>query len=197
MYDEHEKPDGTIKIIKEETCFLCKKESKNLVRHHGHFTGVFLGYACDSCNKKIKKPRKIKNFFRNLKGYNSHFIIKFGLKKFAKELKDLQKFKVLAESMLDEETTKPKKLNFNEFIKVLGKSKEKLFFIKSVILQDSYCHLPFSLSQLVKDLYKQRCLANSCQNGIHIKKHIHMNGSTHMRSLMCHSCQKEKLFIQS
>jgi hypothetical protein len=78
---------------------------------------------------------------------------KYGLKKFAKEFKDLQNLKVLAESMLDDDSVKPKTLNFNEFIKVLGKSKEKLFFLQigNFILQDSYCHLPFSLSQLIKD----------------------------------------------
>jgi hypothetical protein len=53
---------------------------------------------------------------------------------------------------------KSKKLSLSNFIKVLGKSKEKLFFIQvgRYILQDSFCHLPFSLSQLIKDFVQEK-----------------------------------------
>jgi hypothetical protein len=56
----------------------------------------------------------------------------------------------------DEEKNRLSQLR--HFISVLGRSKEKLFYIKvdKSILQDSYCHLPFSLSQLIKDFVQER-----------------------------------------
>jgi hypothetical protein len=156
MYSSKKKVSGTIEIKKQGKCFLCKRDSNNLVRHHDHFTGEFLGYACDSCNK-IKKPDKIRIFVHNLKGYDSHFIIKYGLKRFERELDMLKAIKVMTESDEDGHM-KSKKLSLSNFIKVLGKSKEKLFFIQvgRYILQDSFCHLPFSLSQLIKDFVQEK-----------------------------------------
>jgi hypothetical protein len=112
-------------------CNFCGS-TKDLVRHHDHFTGNFICFACKECNNKIRKPEFVRIFFHNLKGYDSHFIIKYA----------------------------SKYLNDWTSVSPLGRSKEKLFAIKVPINKeknrgfyflDSYCHLPFSLSQLVQD----------------------------------------------
>jgi hypothetical protein len=115
----------------------------------------FLGYLCDTCNKKVKKPEKIRIFIHNLKGYDSHFIIKYGLKRYEKEI---EKSKVLKALTDDNNKERSNTYYLNNLIKVLGRSKENLFFIQidKFILQDSYCHLPFSLSQLIKDFVQER-----------------------------------------
>jgi len=130
-YKENKQLQENIEIRKDAKCAFCNS-SESIVKHHDHFTGKFICYACSSCNKKIRKPYFVRVFFHNLKGYDSHFIIKYALK----YLKDWTS------------------------ITPLGKSKEKLFAIKIPINKkknagfyflDSYCHLPFSLSQLVYD----------------------------------------------
>ena len=58
------------------------------VRHHCHVSGNYIAAACNNCNLKLK-PRKtsgvgedqgkdffIPVFFHNLRGYDSHLIIK-------------------------------------------------------------------------------------------------------------------------
>lgn len=115
-----------INMPPDASCMFCNKKAQ--VRHHDHFTGEFIGFACHKCNKNIHKPKKVLIFFHNLKGYDSHFIIKYALRRFEFEK-----------------------------IKPLGKSKEKLFSItiNNFVFMDSYCHLPFSLSQLIKDYVKE------------------------------------------
>jgi len=61
-------------------CMCCNKETEELVRHHDHFSGKFIGFVCSSCNSKIIKPDKLVIFLHNLKGYDSHFILKYGIK---------------------------------------------------------------------------------------------------------------------
>jgi hypothetical protein len=126
--------------IDSKVCEYCKADVDYIVRHHDHFTGKFLGYACETCNLKMRKRHEIRIFFHNLKGYDSHFIIKYGLKKY--------------NDIMNKETN----LKIRDYIKVLGKSKEKLFSIQigNFIFLDSYCHLPFSLSQLIKDYVKEK-----------------------------------------
>ncbi|MCS7318133.1 MAG: hypothetical protein NZZ41_07520, partial [Candidatus Dojkabacteria bacterium] len=81
-YKENEHLSEKIDIQKIGECFCCSRLREDLVRHHDHFDGKFIGYVCDECNKKIKKPKKLRIFFHNLKGYDSHFIIKYGIKTF-------------------------------------------------------------------------------------------------------------------
>jgi hypothetical protein len=51
-------------------CYLCKAHNNNLVKDHDHFTGHFLGLACNQCNlarRLLKKPT-LPIVFHNLKG---------------------------------------------------------------------------------------------------------------------------------
>ncbi|XP_063245133.1 uncharacterized protein LOC134546321 isoform X1 [Bacillus rossius redtenbacheri] len=45
------------------------------VRDHNHFTGEFIGPACNDCNLLRRRPKKIIVFFHNL-AYNQNFIIR-------------------------------------------------------------------------------------------------------------------------
>ena len=67
-----------------EQCWICEQELTNdkknpKVRDHCHFTGEYRGAAHKNCNLKLKiKPYKtpIPIVFHNLKGYDSHLIMK-------------------------------------------------------------------------------------------------------------------------
>ena len=69
------------------SCYLCKKHFENdendKNRDHDHFTGNFLGAACNVCNlsRRIRKPF-LPVMFHNLKGYDLHHIMKYGLANF-------------------------------------------------------------------------------------------------------------------
>ena len=64
------------------TCYICEKkycDKDKPVRDHCHITGKYRGSAHNSCNLQLRfDPDKIKIpvIFHNLKGYDSHFIIK-------------------------------------------------------------------------------------------------------------------------
>ena len=77
--------NGTQKIdmpANSATCYICEKEYSDKdkpVRDHCHITGKYRGSAHNSCNLQLRfDPDKIKIpvIFHNLKGYDSHFIIK-------------------------------------------------------------------------------------------------------------------------
>jgi hypothetical protein len=51
-----------ITIPENTPCKFCGSPS-NIVRHHDHFTGQFICFLCDKCNKKIKEPKDIRIFF--------------------------------------------------------------------------------------------------------------------------------------
>ena len=67
---------------KSNSCSICEKEYSDEdkpVRDHCHITGKYRGSAHNSCNLKLRiDPEKLKIpvIFHNLKGYDSHFIIK-------------------------------------------------------------------------------------------------------------------------
>ena len=64
------------------TCYICEKEYSDKdkpVRDHCHITGKYRGSAHNSCNLQLRFDTdkiKIPVIFHNLKGYDSHFIIK-------------------------------------------------------------------------------------------------------------------------
>jgi len=68
-------------------CYLCgyefNDESIKKNRDHDHFTGQYLGAACTNCNmsRRLRKPF-LPVFFHNLKGYDLHHIMKYGLSTF-------------------------------------------------------------------------------------------------------------------
>lgn len=60
-------------------CYLCQKEFFSNVakcRDHCHFTGKYLGAACNTCNLNRRKSRKLKIFMHNGSKFDFHFIIK-------------------------------------------------------------------------------------------------------------------------
>jgi len=72
-------------------CYLCKKNfSENIVkcRDHCHFTGKYLGAACQTCNLDRRKQKKLKIFLHNGSKYDFHFIIK-ALNNRSKDVKNI------------------------------------------------------------------------------------------------------------
>lgn len=90
-------PDEEKEYEEADTCCLCGKpgnwerevpqytkkgvryqpERDNVkVRHHNHFNGRFVGAAHSSCNLKGSQWPKLAVGFHNLKGYDSHFLIR-------------------------------------------------------------------------------------------------------------------------
>ena len=67
-------------------CYLCKKDFTGIpdqfgftdikVRDHCHLTGKYRGPTHQSCNMNYQIPKKIPLFFHNLRGYDSHLIIR-------------------------------------------------------------------------------------------------------------------------
>ena len=74
-------------------CHICKREIKGKkVRDHDHQTGEYRGAACNSCNLHYHHHhQKIPVIFHNLKGYDSHLIIK----KLHKYIDDKHEFTVI------------------------------------------------------------------------------------------------------
>ena len=65
-------------------CYLCKKDIENKVHDHDHFTGKYLGAACNTCNLERKLRTELHIVFHNLRGYDLHHILKYGIDKFPK-----------------------------------------------------------------------------------------------------------------
>jgi len=61
------------------SCYMCNTfftEKTVKCRDHCHFTGKFLGAACQQCNLRRRKPRKLNIFLHNGSKYDFHFIVK-------------------------------------------------------------------------------------------------------------------------
>ena len=61
------------------SCWICGKlfdAGDEKVRDHYHVTGKFRGAAHFSCNANCKLSKKVPVIFHNLRGYDSHLIIK-------------------------------------------------------------------------------------------------------------------------
>ena len=65
-------------------CYLCKKKSAHLVMDHNHWTGEYIGAACSKCNLSRKIRKTLPVLFHNLRGYDMHHILKYGLSHFKK-----------------------------------------------------------------------------------------------------------------
>ena len=62
-----------------KTCHICNKQFKPKdvkVRDHDHETGAYRGVAHNKCNINYFSNRYLPVVFHNLKGYDSHLIIK-------------------------------------------------------------------------------------------------------------------------
>lgn len=72
-------PNEEIFFQNETECYMCEiKFSKDIIkcRDHCHFTGKFLGAACQKCNLERRKPIDLKIFVHNGSRYDFHFIVK-------------------------------------------------------------------------------------------------------------------------
>ena len=110
-------------------CYLCSlKFSDDVikVRDHSHFNGKYLGAACQSCNLRRRKMRKIPIFMHNGSRFDLHFIVK-ALGEFGKKINNLNVLPYNGENF--------RTLSFNSFE-----------FI------DSLAFLQSSLAQLASDL---------------------------------------------
>lgn len=110
-------------------CYLCSRKFSDVlvkVRDHSHFNGIYLGAACQSCNLRRRKMRKIPIFMHNGSRFDLHFIVK-ALGKFGEEITNLSVLPYNGENF--------RTLSFNSFE-----------FI------DSLAFLQSSLSQLANDL---------------------------------------------
>ena len=60
-------------------CWICNRlfdVADHKVRDHCHITGKYRGAAHWSCNVNLKMSKTVPVIFHNLKGYDSHLIIK-------------------------------------------------------------------------------------------------------------------------
>jgi hypothetical protein len=123
-------------------CEKCKKpfhpKERPKVRHQCHITGKYIGPWCRKCNLlEGKNNFKLVIFFHNLRGYDSHMIICYGLTEIAK--------------------LHGKQGTIEQFI--IGKSAEKLssFQFGHFVFRDSLLHLGCSLERAVDNLIKSKC----------------------------------------
>ena len=67
-----------------KTCYLCKGTFDKLVRDHCHYTGKYIGPACNKCNisRRYSKNLQVPILFHNLRGYDLHHILKYGISQF-------------------------------------------------------------------------------------------------------------------
>ena len=75
--------DEQLRFAAADECYLCRKITlEQLVPDHDHFTGKFIGAACNECNL----ARRIRPFlpvvFHNFRGYDCHHILKWALNGF-------------------------------------------------------------------------------------------------------------------
>ena len=69
---------------KAKVCYLCNEQCKKLVRDHDHFTGSYIGAACNQCNLSRRIKPSLSIVFHNLRGYDMHHILKYAISKFKK-----------------------------------------------------------------------------------------------------------------
>jgi hypothetical protein len=83
--------ENEISFLEASRCYLCGIYfSPEIVkcRDHSHFTGEFLGAACQRCNLRRRRPINLKIFIHNASKYDMHFLIK-GLSSFSTKIKNL------------------------------------------------------------------------------------------------------------
>ncbi|XP_055938352.1 uncharacterized protein LOC129989243 [Argiope bruennichi] len=74
---------------KPSTCYICKlkfEPSDRIVRDHCHVLGIFRGFCHNSCNLNLKRSNFIPVVIHNLKGYDSHLLLKHMSPEFAHQI---------------------------------------------------------------------------------------------------------------
>ena len=121
--------ENSLDFEAKKECYICSipfTDEVVKVRDHSHFNGKFLGAACQSCNLRRRKMKRIPIFMHNGSRFDLHFIVK-GLGKFGGEITHLNVLPYNGENF--------RTLSFNSFE-----------FI------DSLAFLQSSLAQLGSDL---------------------------------------------
>ena len=64
-----------------ESCEVAYTDANHKVKHHCHMTSEFLSVVCNQCNLQLKPRKNVTEYFipvvyHNLKGYDSHLILK-------------------------------------------------------------------------------------------------------------------------
>lgn len=83
--------EGERNFYRSKQCYICDIPfEKNIVkvRDHSHYTGQYLGAACQQCNLRRRMPKKLKIFVHNCAKYDMHFIIK-GLSHFGGAIRNI------------------------------------------------------------------------------------------------------------
>ena len=64
-------------------CYLCNGEfDDDKVRDHDHFTGQYIGPACNECNLARRHSTFLPVVFHNLRGYDMHHVMKHAIDQF-------------------------------------------------------------------------------------------------------------------
>jgi hypothetical protein len=100
------------------TCEKCKKpfdkKERPKVRHHCHVTGRYIGAWCRKCNfLEGMRNFDLVVFFHNLRGYDSHMIIRYGLHEIAEFHKE---HGILRQFIIGKSSEKLSSFQFGRFI---------------------------------------------------------------------------------
>ena len=127
--------------ITNSTCMYCSTDKADQ-NYYDIYNNEYKGVICEKCHKQMKITQTIPVVFQNLKGYDSHLIIK-ELAKFDKKINviplNMQKYLSFEVSS---------KVEYND--KTTGKKKE--INVKGLRFIDSYGFMNESLSSLVYNL---------------------------------------------
>ena len=125
-------------------CSICNKQFTKVnekVRDHDHRTGKFRGAAHQACNINYFSNRYLPVVFHNLRGYDSHLIIR-------------KAFDVIEADKIKRDEKEPDKKHKREQITAIPNSGEKFmtFSIGNIKFIDSMQFMTDSLSNLVESL---------------------------------------------
>lgn len=125
-------------------CSICNKpftETNMKVRDHCHRTGKYRGAAHNACNINYFTNRYLPIVFHNLRGYDSHLIIR-------------KAFDIIEQKKMEEEKKNPDKTVSREQITAIPNSGEKFmtFSIGNMKFIDSMQFMTDGLSNLVESL---------------------------------------------
>ena len=134
-------------IIHENTkcCHECKQTFSAInkkVIHHDHITGNYISTICNECNLNLRLKNFLPIYIHNLKGYDSHYLIK-ALAKYGYQEGDKELIGAIP-------SNEQKYISFSKDIKVDYKNGKPIYF--ELRFLDSIAFMPSSLSELVNNL---------------------------------------------
>ena len=127
-----------------EKCYMCDKQfrdpsDKN--KEHDHYTASYRGASCMQCNMTLRLRRRfLPVFFHNLRGYDMHFLCKYGFGKF-----EDWTYNVIAQTR-----EKFMRVVIKKPVDVNTKTEKNIMF--EIHFLDSYNFLSCKLSTLIKSL---------------------------------------------